>query len=52
MKHTLKRLVILGILASSISLLFANVLENKNAIGVYVIGAENEECQSQCYAQS
>lgn len=41
MKHTLKRLVILGILASSISLLFANGLENKNAIGIYVIGAEN-----------
>lgn len=40
MKHTLKRLVILGILASSISLLFANGLENKNAIGIYVIGAE------------
>ena len=41
MKHTLKRLVILGILASSISLLFSNGLENKNAIGVYVIGAES-----------
>ena len=40
MKHSLKKLVILGILASSISLLFANGLENKNAIGVYVIGAD------------
>ena len=41
MKNSLKKMIIISILVSSFSLLFANGLENKNAIGVYIIGSEN-----------